>query len=261
MSSPPLLVMIKRIMYYWPIIQKFALTFLILGVSRFAMAQEIIENNLIAKRFSPIEIFVGAGIVSLRQGPADPHHQDVGDFGYMFGLGRRYILNDRFQIEGRIQYDRKGGKGLNDEQTGDTTTHTNVIHKGAIETRDFYNCLSVPIILCYDFGHKAKFQIKVGAYFSYLLKATYITKSSVTPQLHYSDDITNQMYNDFGFSVGFGFETPLPKGNKLSIQIISNWGLLNIAKPVNPLSPPDWKTNSSLIVVGIPLRSILKNNY
>ena len=241
--------------------KRLASSILLCCLGRLGFAQEAAQYGNYPesqKRFSSIEVLIGAGIVKLRQGPPDPHHQDVGYFGYTFGLGKKYALTDRCQIEARILYERKGGKGLDDEQTGDTITHTNIIHKGAIETIDFYNCFTVPINLCYYFGHKVKFQVKAGPYFSYLLKATYVTKSSVSPLLHYSDDVTNQLRNDFGYSLGFGIETPLTKENRLSIQLISNWGLVNIAKPVNPAYPPNWKTNSLFIMIGFPLKVLKK---
>lgn len=246
--------------------KKFTATLLILILSRFVIAQGGGEYNLTTpkqKRFSPIEILMGAGIVSLRQGPPDPHRQDVVDFGYAFGLARKYALTDYFQLEVKILYERKGGKQYDDEQTMDTVTHTNVIHKGAIITKHIYNSLTVPITACYYFGHKVRFQLKAGPYFSYALKAVTNTKTPFNPvnqpiSFQYTNDITDLLIKyDLGYSLSIGMELPLAKENKISIQLISNKGLVNIAKPVNPAYPLDWKTNSLFIMIGLPLQSIL----
>lgn len=238
---------------------KITVTLLIITLGRPLLAQEIKEPHADRpwqKKLAPIEILAGGGLVYLRQGPPDPHRQDVVTLGYTFGIASRLAVSRRFQIEGMILYESKGGKQYDDEQTADTVTHLPVIHNGAITTKHVYHCVTLPIAVGYHFGKNLRFQIKAGAYFSYLLNAEVTDKSSVTAYQS-SNDITNLLNNDFGYLIAFGYEVPLSKKNKFSILVTSNTGLINIAKSVNPSYPIEWKTNSVFITIGFPIREFL----
>lgn len=225
---------------------------------RHLLAQEIgdpLANRSWQKRLAPIEILAGGGLVYLRHGPPDPYRQDVVTWGYTFGIASRLAVSRRFQIEGMILYERKGGKQYDDEQTADTITHLPVIHKGAITTINNYECITLPILVRYDFGRKIKYHVMAGPYFSYLLKATNSWKSSVS-QFQYTSDITANMNNDIGYSLVFGVEIPIPSRRHLSIQIVNSNGCVNISKSPNPSYPIEMRTNSLFLVVGT---SIVKN--
>jgi hypothetical protein len=240
---------------------KLTTTFWILSLSSLAFGQTGERQSLPSisrSRFSPLEITAGVGIISLLQEPSDPHRQDASDFGYSFGLAKKYTISDHFQLEGRVLYERKGGKQYDDEQTGDTITSTPVIHKGSITTRHIYDCVTIPLTGRYRFGSKVKFQINAGPYYSFLLKSVTNDKSSVT-SYQTSSDITQLLRNDFGYCVGVGVEIPHKTGYGLSIQITNSRGLVNIWEQDNPANPRNWKTNSTLIMVGFPLKFIFNN--
>ncbi|HRI78053.1 MAG TPA: porin family protein [Cyclobacteriaceae bacterium] len=201
------------------------------------------------KRFTRTEILAGPSIITIRDNSLDQYQRSVVAFGYAIGLGKAYTISNHFKIIGRIFYERKGDKHLDAEQIYDPVTMKNVIYKDGYTVKDIYTCISVPITLGYTLGRKAQYQFEAGPFLSYTLAAAIDVSSSISNYKDYNDMTKDAKPIDFGFTLSFGTKIPFNSSNKLSVNLMSNWGIPNVLN----LSTQTWRTYSLILLVGYPI--------
>ncbi len=111
--------------------------------------------------------------------------------GFGVGLGADYIVNDNFSINGKMFYEKKGGRFNIDAGTYDFVTKMHGVAKGAIHEIDRLDYLTVPIMLNYSLLHKTPLSVGFGPFVSYLLRAQHTEENTIIKQGYIGDFTRN----------------------------------------------------------------------
>ncbi|SRR5260221_2026894 len=199
------------------------------------------------------EILAGPSIASIRYGNLHPGDQPRTTIGFGVGIQTRYIISNRFQLVGSILFERKGGKQVDDVGTYDSVTQIHGVVKGASTYVDRYDYLTLPILINYLISQKRSFKIGLGPYVAYLLKARISWEDTVSHFKYTLYETSNYSKMDAGISTAFEVDVRSNKKYIASVKLTTNWGLVNIIKPV---VPDHQKTRVFYIMIVFPLAKI-----
>ncbi len=169
-----------------------------------------------------------------------------------FNIGGHFKINtsNRFGIKAILHYEQNGWtyRSLTFENnTGTTFGKGDVLFK--------LNYIYLPILAEYSFGNKLKFYTDAGIFLGALLNNQIITKikepvppNEITTTKSKSD---SRRPVNFGISFGAGLQIPFSPTLKLGVNILDDYGLLNINKPTGSSTSTTIKTNSLSLSLGI----------
>lgn len=170
-----------------------------------------------------IGVVGGAGISTIeltnsKWGKHDPA------IGFYTGLSAQYNFNKHFALHTELAFDRKGTKNKL------TLTDPNGNELGDYFIINQLNYLTLPILFRASLGEKTKFFIQTGPSLSYLLNGTVKYSSSVDNAfLNPSTNTTSQTpAMDFGISSGLGAVVPVKEKFAISLELRSNFGLVDL---------------------------------
>lgn len=162
--------------------------------------------------------------------------------GYFIGLGLIHSFRQRFEISGRILWERKGYI----EETSSFQPNTTL--KEVDETKNEYiTFLLKPSVFL---GVTKKFQIFSGFYYSLLSNSFRQETLYVNRQITQVSSTTNNPIlsnHDLGVLVGCGYQFYLSQRNQLGIQFQGNYGLSELIN-INTLII---KNNSLYLMVSL----------
>jgi hypothetical protein len=126
--------------------------------------------------------------------------------GLHAGVFAKYTMNNKFSIQGELNYDQLGS---------DNST-----------SKNHYDYLNIPVLLGYSFGKSdltaLTFDLYTGPYAGYLIKAESVTE---TPEINQTVDLKDNT-NKFtgGMILGFGLRYPI-NNQKLMLDFRLGLGL------------------------------------
>ncbi|MET3025714.1 porin family protein [Flavobacterium sp. UW10123] len=167
-------------------------------------------------------------------------------FSYLFGVSLQYKLNESLSLKADLDYDRK-----TKTSKGEGAYISDISYKYySIKTTNYFNYITLPIMLKFNFTRNKSFYINGGPYFGYLLKSGW--KYETSGIQNSNENLEDTKYSkslDFGISAGFGKEFKLNDNHNIYIELRENLGLTDIAKyPIR--SDGSMKTNSLNLIAG-----------
>ena len=174
----------------------------------------------------------------------DNHYPSIGFSG---GLFFQYGFQKNLSIRTNISFERKGSL------TDMTITDPNGFIIGQYAPPNYFDYLTIPILLRTTFGSRVKYFINAGSFCGFLIKQTIVYKDIIEGNAKHtkstSDNTSQYKRFDTGISVGFGIFIPIKKKFAISFEIRNNLGLLNVMKrPAN--NNNTIKTNSTNLLIG-----------
>jgi outer membrane protein with beta-barrel domain len=179
-------------------------------------------------------------------------NKDYRHFLLGFNLGGHIKINtsSRFGVKAILQYEQNGWtyRSLTFENNSGTA-----IGKGDALFK--LNYLTLPVLAEYSFGNKVKVNTNAGVFFGVLLNNQIITK--IKEPVPPNENTTTKSKSDyrkatnFGISFGTGVQVPFSSKLGLDVNILDNYGLLNINKPTGSSTSSTIKTNSLSLSFGI----------
>jgi opacity protein-like surface antigen len=179
-------------------------------------------------------------------------NKDYKHFLLEFNVGGHIKINtsNRFGIKAILQYEQNGWayRSLTFENNSGTA-----LGKGDVLFK--LNYLTLPVLAEYSFGNKVKVITSAGVFFRVLLNNQIITK--IKEPVPPNESTTTKSKSDyrkstnFGIPFGAGVQVPFSSKLKLDVNILDNYGLLNINKPTGSSTNTTIKTNSLSLSFGI----------
>ncbi|KAF2340933.1 porin family protein [Flavobacterium tistrianum] len=167
-------------------------------------------------------------------------------FSYLFGVSSQYQINESLSLRADLNYDRKTQTSKGEG----TYTSDTPYNRYSIKATNYFNYITLPIMLKFNFTRNKSFYINGGPYFGYLLKSGW--KYETSGIQNSNENLEDTKYSksmDFGISAGFGKEFKLNDNHNIYIELRENLGLTDIAKyPIR--SDGSMKTNSLNLIAG-----------
>lgn len=156
---------------------------------------------------------------------------------YIIGTYVEYPISKNVFLKGGINFERKGSKNDSKIDAFNESTINN-----------YFNYLTVPLSVKYQFEGQIKFFINVGTYIGYLLNSESVVKFKDS----YDTTYLNKNF-DFGVIVGTGLLIPLNDVLEFSLEFRDNFGLINISE-VGVIDNGTLKTNSFNFLLGVNIK-------
>lgn len=158
-----------------------------------------------------------------------------------------FHMTRSFLIQMELGYELKGNKF-----TYEAWDAAGVVIEDSVYTeKTNMGYLTVPLLLKYNLGRSNKFYIQAGAYYGYLLNASFSgkMKNQLVEKVQIMDGLAR---HDYGLVVGGGLETPVRSGLSMLLDVKYNYGLIDLNRdPLilghnNPL-----KTKNFIMSMGV----------
>lgn len=204
------------------------------------------------KLFSEVEFYAGPGIGLLR-GNTSVDNSDLNrrkvKISYAYGMGLNHNINDRFTLNNKLFFERKGGVS---EITGTYFDETTQTYKTGRSEQDYsFHYYTLGISPTYTFGKKKRFRIGCGPYLSYLKKQTLKQTTFFRGSGAIIDETEYYRKFDFGVSISVSHRVPLSSATILSLELLNTMGLINTG--LNMHEGQVMKTNNTSLLIGLIL--------
>jgi hypothetical protein len=209
----------------------------------------IVTINLAANaQFNRLDLGIqgGVGLATLR-GNSTIYGAHNPRMGYAGGLFAQYNFTPHLALRSGCYYERKGSAI---ELTIIDITGTEI---GILRGKENFDYLTVPLLFRFSFGKKLQYFVNAGPYIGFLLKQTEYTEPFQSiPEM--TNDLTdNFKKNDFGASLGVGFNYMLNDNFVFSVELRNCMGLNDIsALPL--INDGSLKTNALSLLAGVHYR-------
>ena len=246
-------------------------------IDHVSMAQHRNEDQGLPepKRFiDRVEVFAGPGL-SFNYGnkfvenykDENVQNRRVLKVGYNIGMGLYHPLSDRIDINARVQYEQKGNKNELNVPLNPVNDDTRVV----ISSEYSYRYLTLSAMPQIKIGKNRQFMLAIGGYFSrikqlrgydrtHTLRDNSIEEGYFKARLFrdlrgdgavysftWMPALTGIEKNDYGAILAAGYSVTINKKQCLTIQIIDNFGLININKD-RPYDQEEKNHTVSLII-------------
>ena len=191
--------------------------------------------------------------------------------GYSVGLGAYHPINNWLGINARIIWEQKGSRAELNVPLAPVNNDARLI----IESKYSYKYLTIAVLPQVYIGLKKRFTLSVGGYYSFIndvegSEKVLTTDDNVTLESHFKgrslrgfrdDGSVNSIAfipgiqsfedHDYGITFGFGYLVKIKNNSSIMFQLIDNFGLRNINRPVDALlnNPPE-KNHTVSVIIG-----------
>lgn len=169
--------------------------------------------------------------------------------GYSFGIGVIHSFTQRFEIQARLFWERKGYKEKTDSITlsSSTSSVVSIGSRSKQSTKSDYLTFSVvPQLLL---GTRSHFNLGIGGYFGILEKSRVVIQyNTQTPhQVLFQGAYTE---HDYGLSLNAGYTVCFKSVNQITIQLSGSYGLKQISlfHDLYSFAPPLYNRSFSILV-------------
>jgi hypothetical protein len=178
--------------------------------------------------FSQTEAYFGVrtgATLSNFRGNEDANQNNFG-LDYLFGVSGEFPLNEKLSLLININYHRKSAVRKFDKYEFSFLDPGASISDGDIKVKSSILYLSIPIAVKYKFGSTKDYFINAGGFLDFLNNtAAKVNGDKV-------EDNSRQFFQqmDFGTVLGIGKSFKTNNGNKFTIELRNNLGLINISR-------------------------------
>lgn len=205
------------------------------------------------KSIDEVEIQMGPGLVSLYNENITKDIRQL-KIGYTAKLGLIHSFNKKFSLSTGLLYQRKGLKTKYQVLYYDPSIDVNnckcTTSLGTTENNSNMDYISLAILLNVKV-RETNFYINGGPFVGHLLKAQGERKNLWDNSYEINDIKYLYKKTDFGISLSIGYKFIIKEKTGFYIQIIDNYGLLNITN--TKVSQTVTKTSSFSILVGLTI--------
>lgn len=253
-------------------INAFVLIIFLLSVSN-AWAQSTMkaDNNMPLKFINKVELFAGPSLSFNYGNKFIENYKDENienkrflKFGYTAGIGVYHTVSKKVQLNARFQYEQKGRKT---ELNTPLTSTSRVIN-----LKDYsYNYLTLAIAPQMMFGKNQQWIVSIGGYYGRIrgmkrYEKVENTLDNTTSEgrddgrsfedvnsdggvytFTFIDRLRSFETNDFGITTSIGYAINVKKNQKLIVQLVDTFGLVNINKD-NPYNQEENNHSVSILL-------------